>query len=83
MAAVILYNDTNFSGDSLGSDTDIYDMNATNYNDKTSSIRVNSGRWRFCEHTNLGGYCFEIGEGEYPNMGDYYNDRISSFKRVG
>jgi hypothetical protein len=82
MSAVILYNDANFSGDSLASDGDIYDMSATNYNDKTSSIQVNSGKWRFCTDANFGGSCFEISEGSYPNMGGY-NDQISSFKRVG
>jgi hypothetical protein len=82
MAAVILYNDINFSGDSLASDNDIYDMSATNYNDKTSSIQINSGRWMFCTDSNFNGSCFEIGEGRYPNM-EGYNDHISSFKRVG
>ncbi|MHC5854591.1 beta/gamma crystallin-related protein [Nostoc sp.] len=82
MAAVVLYNDINFGGDSLASDDDIFDMSATNYNDKTSSIKVNSGRWRFCSDANLSGACFEISEGEYPQIQND-NDRISSFKRIG
>lgn len=85
MAAVVLYNDINFGGDSLGSDGDIFDLSATNYNDQASSIVIHEGTWTFCTDADMQGTCQVLGPGNYGWVEDVGipNDTISSLKRVG
>jgi Beta/Gamma crystallin len=84
MAIVTLFNDINFGGDALGSDTDIFDLSATRFNDLASSIVITEGTWTFCTDANLQGACTVLGPGSYSWVEDFGipNDTISSFRRV-
>lgn len=84
-AIVTLYNDINFGGDALGSDTEISDMSFTAYNDLASSIVITEGTWAFYENANYQGISASLGPGSYSwveNVG-IPNDTISSFRRIG
>ncbi|MEH2361748.1 beta/gamma crystallin-related protein [Nostoc sp.] len=82
---VTLYNDVNYGGDALGSDTDISDLSQTAYNDKASSIYITQGTWAFYTDANYQGTSVALNPGAYnwvENVG-LPNDSISSFRRIG
>ncbi|WP_316176362.1 beta/gamma crystallin-related protein [Bradyrhizobium sp. SZCCHNRI1073] len=75
MAQCILHWDENFTGNALvlnGSISNLSDRSGDlpgkDWNDETSSITINSGRWKFFEHVNFQGASMELGVGQYPNM---------------
>ena len=54
------------------------------FNDKTSSILITSGTWRFYDGANYTGFHKDLKPGRYPwvqNVG-ITNDTISSFKKI-
>ena len=82
-AEMTLYQHQGFGGNQLTLRG--YSPNITNFgfNDKASSIVVNSGRWQVCTDAEFKGYCAELVPGEYPSLDRQFNDRISSAREVG
>ena len=82
-AKVTVYEHINFGGRHLDTNSNQQYV-GDQWNDKISSIQINSGTWRFYEHANYGGRYWDLGPGKYfwvENVG-IPNDLISSFKRV-
>ncbi|GAB4471988.1 MAG: hypothetical protein OHK0037_31590 [Elainellaceae cyanobacterium] len=54
-------------------------------NDQISSIVINSGVWAFFEHARYRGRFFILTKGSYNLTGlrSFWNDRISSFRKIG
>jgi len=52
------------------------------FNDKASSLRVESGYWIFCSDANFQGECRTFGPGDYPTLPSGLNNRVSSGRRV-
>jgi Beta/Gamma crystallin len=52
------------------------------FNDRASSLRVDSGYWIFCSDANFRGECRTFGPGEYPVLPPELNDRVSSGRRI-
>ena len=80
---VTVYEHINFGGGHLDTNSNQQYV-GDQWNDKISSIKINSGTWRFYEHANYGGRYWDLGPGKYSwveNVG-IPNDLISSFKRV-
>lgn len=78
---VVIYEDINFGGH--------WDQTSLNFryvgdwwNDKTSSIVVLGGIWRFYEAINYGGRYWDLGVGQYASVAGVGipNDVISSFQ---
>jgi hypothetical protein len=44
------------------------DLNTTGFNDRASSLRIESGYWMFCTDANFHGECRTFGPGEYPEL---------------
>jgi hypothetical protein len=57
-------------------------MGSTGFNDKASSLRIESGYWLFCSDANFEGECRTFGPGDYPSLPSGLNNRISSGRRV-
>jgi hypothetical protein len=55
---------------------------SSNANDKISSVRVGVGRWIFYEHANYGGRSWEAPRGKLSNVPSWFNDKISSIRRI-
>ncbi|MEH2418904.1 beta/gamma crystallin-related protein [Nostoc sp.] len=83
-AAVTLYNDRDFGGDSFQSGTNMSNLNRTAYNDQASSIKITGGTWRFWTDANFTGQSKALGSGSYSFVQDFGlpNDSISSFRLV-
>jgi hypothetical protein len=54
----------------------------TGFNDRASSLRVESGYWMFCSDANFNGECRTFGPGDYSRLPAGFNDRISSGRRI-
>ncbi len=56
-------------------------LGATGFNDRASSLRVESGYWIFCSDSDFGGECRTFGPGDYASLPGM-NNRISSGRRI-
>jgi hypothetical protein len=76
-----LFADHDFRGNQLTVRGDVPNLRDAGFNDRASSIVVQSGVWQVCEHKDFGGYCAELRPGEYRDLSNF-NDRISSLREV-
>lgn len=82
-ARVMLYEGTNFRGRSLMVDeTLLADLRGSGFNDRVSSLRVESGYWIFCSEANFHGQCRTFGPGDYAQLPPGLDDRVSSGRRI-
>lgn len=79
---VILFEHTNYNGQSVGFHEDIPDLTRYGFNDRASSVQTPAGSWELCEHTNYRGQCWTIHTNEANLIPLGANDRISSMRRV-
>jgi hypothetical protein len=77
-----LYEHSNFRGSTVRAVGDVADLGNSGMNDAASSIFISFGNWQFCEDSNYRGRCFNLGPGQYSEIPQGMNDRISSFRRI-
>ncbi|MBR8827258.1 MAG: hypothetical protein DSM107014_05030 [Gomphosphaeria aponina SAG 52.96 = DSM 107014] len=83
--SVEVFTEKNFQGEKLGpvsaSRMFVYQ---DQWNDKISSIKINSGTWRFFPDTDFRGSFLELDPGEYSELPDSatWDNKISSFAPV-
>ncbi|MCF2971696.1 beta/gamma crystallin family protein [Synechococcus sp. Nb3U1] len=84
IGSLILYENANYQGRSLGVSDSLRDLNTQGFNDLTTSLQINSGVWDLCEDVNWQGYCRRLGPGRYPDVRlvGINNDTISSVRLV-
>lgn len=82
-AQVTLYQYEDFRGQPMTVNFDIGNFDLYAYNDRTSSVIVDRGRWELCEHANFGGRCVVLQKGQYPSLASFgLNNQVSSLRRV-
>ncbi len=83
MAAVELYNDSNFRKKLVETNSDTPNV-GDRVNDRVTSIIINQGTWRFFTDSQYRGVSADFGPGRYPNigLGTIPNDSITSFRRI-
>ncbi len=79
---VILFSDHGLRGGTMTVDRDIPNLDSTSFNDRASSMRIEAGFWQFCTDAGYHGDCRTFGPGDYPNLPDGFEGRISSVRRV-
>jgi hypothetical protein len=80
---VILYEGPQFSGRSyIVTANALRDLSGTGFNDRASSLRVEQGYWMFCSDAEYHGMCLTYGPGDYANLPQELNNRISSARRI-
>lgn len=80
---VVMYEGPNYSGRMYTVDANVLrDLGGTGFNDRASSLRVESGYWLFCSEANFQGDCRTFGPGDYPNLPAGLANRISSGRRI-
>ena len=77
----IVYVDANFEGGEWRVFHDEAELPAQ-WNDQISSIRVRSGVWEFYWDWDYVGELLRLRPGNYPFVGEHWNDQISSFRCV-
>lgn len=82
-ARATLYEGPNLSGRSFPLNGGYMDnLGETGFNDRASSLRVESGYWVFCSDAHFNGECRTFGPGDYARLPPGLNDRISSGRRI-
>lgn len=79
----ILFENPNLSGRAMSVDPrGMANLDLTNFNDRASSLRVESGYWIFCSDANFQGECRTFAPGDYTSLPRGLDGRISSGRRV-
>jgi hypothetical protein len=85
--AMIFYTDANLQGGSLTVNSSPPGTGigyvGDSFNDKFSSFQINEGQWEFYSDAEYQGNVIYVGPGTYNQVALSFNDKISSFKRVG
>jgi len=80
--SIKIFTDAQFSGSASPSLNKSYPYVGEFWNDKISSIKIESGTWEFFEHADFRGRSFRLAPGNYAYVTNTWNDVISSFKQV-
>src|SRR5512134_1695440 len=79
-ASIVLYEGDNFTGRSYTVDMRMGNLDRTPFNDRASSLVINTGTWQVCTDARFRGDCRTLGPGQYPVLGGLLEDRISSVR---
>lgn len=80
-AHATLFERPDLSGRSFPLDSAVRDLARTGFNDRASSLRIESGYWIFCSDAEFRGECRTYGPGDYANLPGM-NNAISSGRRI-
>jgi hypothetical protein len=80
-ARATLYEGPNLSGRSYPLNDTVRNLDTTGFNDRASSLRVESGYWIFCSDSEFRGECRTFGPGDYATLPGM-NNVISSGRRI-
>jgi len=80
-ARATLYEGTNLSGRSFPLNDMMRDLGRTGFNDRASSLHIESGYWIFCSDSEFRGECRTFGPGDYASLPGM-NNSISSGRRI-
>lgn len=81
---VVFYEHDNFGGRNFSTDREVRNFDRFGFNDRASSVVVESGRWEVCEQARFGGRCTVLRPGRYASLSAAgLNDRISSVHPIG
>jgi hypothetical protein len=80
-ARATLYEGQNLSGRSYSLTDVVQNMGRSGFNDRASSLRVESGYWIFCSDAEFRGECRTFGPGDYASLPGL-NNVISSGRRI-
>jgi hypothetical protein len=80
-ARATLYEGTNLSGRSFRVNNTMRNLDVAGFNDRASSLRVESGYWIFCSDSEFRGECRTFGPGDYASLPGL-NNSISSGRQI-
>jgi len=63
-----VFRDINEHGPSFDFHNSVSDLRRDGFNDRISSVVVNSGNWKLCTNISYGGRCITIGPGTYNDF---------------
>lgn len=82
--AIVLYEHANFAGQTLSAGRTVPNLASESFNDKASSIVVNSGQWQVCSEADFKGNCVTLDPGRYASLSTMgLNDKVSSLRATG
>jgi uncharacterized protein YcfJ len=67
-AQITFYEGENFRGRAFTADKQVRNLERNGFNDRTSSIVVERGRWEVCQDANFGGRCAVLRRGSYDSL---------------
>jgi uncharacterized protein YcfJ len=82
-AQVTLYEGEGFRGRAFATGQEVRDLQRTGFNDRTSSIVVDRGRWQVCDDAGFQGRCAVLTKGSYDSLREAgLQNNISSVRPV-
>ena len=83
-AQITFYENDGFQGRNFSTTRGVDDFTREGFNDRASSIVIESDRWQVCQDVGFAGRCVELHAGRYPSLSAIgLNDRISSVRYMG
>jgi uncharacterized protein YcfJ len=83
VAQITFYEGEGFRGRSFTTDTRVWNMDRSGFNDRASSVIVERGRWEVCEDARFEGRCVILRRGSYESLRQMgLNNHISSVRPV-
>jgi hypothetical protein len=83
VAQITFYEGEGYRGRSFTTDTRVWNMDRSGFNDRASSVIVERGRWEVCEDARFEGRCVILRRGNYDSLrGMGLDNRISSVRPV-
>jgi uncharacterized protein YcfJ len=67
-AQVTFYQGEGFRGRAFTTNKQVSNLDRTGFNDRSSSVVVDRGRWEACEHANFRGRCVVLRRGSYDSL---------------
>jgi uncharacterized protein YcfJ len=67
-AQVTFYQGEGFRGRAFTTDKPVSNLDRSGFNDRSSSVIVERGRWEACEHANFRGRCVVLRRGSYDSL---------------
>ena len=77
-----LFEGENFQGRSITLHRDAQDLDQTSFNDRAASLVVRDGVWQVCSDSQFRGQCATLQPGEYPQLQNGLDRRISSAREI-
>ncbi|MGC3980066.1 MAG: beta/gamma crystallin family protein [Steroidobacteraceae bacterium] len=82
-ARITFYESEDFHGRVFSTEREVNDLRNYGFNDRASSVIVDSGEWLVCEDIRYGGQCAVLRPGSYDSLRRMgVNNRISSVQRI-
>lgn len=82
-AQVTFYENEGFQGRSFTTQQQVRNFERFGFNDRASSVVVQSARWEVCDDVRYDGNCMVLRPGRYPSLAAMgLNDRISSVRAI-
>jgi uncharacterized protein YcfJ len=82
-AAITFYEGEDFRGRAFTTEQQATDFRRSGFNDRASSVVVDSGRWEVCEDPGFRGKCVILREGSYDSLQRMgVNNEVSSARRI-
>ena len=82
-AQVTFYQNQNFQGQTFTTSRQVSDFQRFGFNDRASSVVVDSDRWEVCDNIRFKGRCAVLRPGRYPSLAAMgLNDRVSSVRVI-
>ena len=67
-AEITFYEGEDFRGRVFSTEGPVSDLARRGFNDRASSVVVESGRWEVCEDARFGGHCAVLRRGSYESL---------------
>jgi uncharacterized protein YcfJ len=80
-AQITFYEGENFRGRAFTTSARTANFERNAFNDRSSSVVVDSGRWEVCEHANFGGKCVVLRRGSYDSLQKFGMENMISSVR--
>lgn len=82
-AEITFYENRDFRGRAFSTEGPVADLSRRGFNDRASSVVVESGRWEVCEDARYGGQCTVLRRGNYDSLERMgLNNEISSVRPI-
>lgn len=82
-AQITFYEADNYRGRAFTATRPVSNFSSVGFNDRASSVVVQSGRWEVCDDANFSGSCVVLRPGSYASLSSMgLNDRLSSVRKV-
>ena len=82
-ADLTLYENDDYNGRRVQSNSSISNLADADFNDRASSVMIREGQWQICSDAYFRGRCVTLGPGNYPSLRSMgLNDAVSSVREL-